>query len=244
MTTGSFTAKDRRMRGRFLWRALRARLKDQAMELGAAKRALGGQGLAVDVGANKGSYLYWLARWAPHVIAFEPQPLLHDYLQRACRKAGLKNVTIERLGVADATGDRLFYVPSEGSPEASLVERNGAAAVTIHVVSLDEYFPVGTAVDLIKIDIEGAELSALKGARRVIRDSRPVIIIEIEHRHLRDCSIGDIFHEMESHGYSGYYFWRDRILPVGDFDVRKHQIAEGERFWKHPDYVNNFLFKP
>src|SRR5215217_2108239 len=72
---------NRTMKARFLWRAHRARLADQAAELALIRRHTRPGDLACDVGANKGSYLYWMSRWADRVVAFEPQSGLADYLR-------------------------------------------------------------------------------------------------------------------------------------------------------------------
>lgn len=143
------------MRGRFLWRALRARLHDQSAELESVRRRLCETAISVDVGANKGSYLFWLARWSSHAVAFEPQPVLADYLRRASRAVGLANITIEQCAVADCLGEACLFVPSPGSPEASLVRHNAAESIAVRVVTLDDYFRPDMKIDLIKIDVGG-----------------------------------------------------------------------------------------
>jgi len=88
------------IRTRFIWRALRARYRDQKAELAAIKSTIQSNGIAVDVGANKGSYLYWLARWVPDgkAVAFEPQEELAQYLRAAATTIPMKNVVVEAKG--------------------------------------------------------------------------------------------------------------------------------------------------
>ena len=85
------------------WRAWKTRYRDQVFELRAIREALRHGGLALDVGANKGSYLYSMAAWAGSsaVVAFEPQRRLAVYLTDACRRCGLSNVTIENLALSN-----------------------------------------------------------------------------------------------------------------------------------------------
>ena len=74
---------------RFLYRGLRARLRDERAEIAALTGAIRPGDVAVDVGAHKGSFLPSLS-WAAgpgKVVAFEPQPVLAEYLFRACRAA-------------------------------------------------------------------------------------------------------------------------------------------------------------
>ncbi|MGV8929879.1 MAG: FkbM family methyltransferase [Brevundimonas sp.] len=232
------------MKARFLWRAWRARYRDQAAELAAIRANLGPTDLACDIGANKGSYLYWMSRWAGQVVAFEPQPGLATYLSDACRSVGIANVTIERSGVSDVSGTRNLYVPSENSPEASLVCHADARSIPISVVALDDYFEPSQRVALLKIDVEGGELDVLKGAERILRQHRPVLLMECEQRHLSQGTVLDCLQYLAALGYDGQFFDRGRAVPVADFDPAVHQAPVGEQFWTAPTYCNNFVFTP
>ncbi|HEV2083354.1 MAG TPA: FkbM family methyltransferase [Brevundimonas sp.] len=234
-----------RMNARFLWRAHRARLLDQRPELSAIRRHVARDAIACDVGANKGSYMYWLSRWAARVVAFEPQPGLAAYLEQASRGLGLNNVTIEARGVSDRSGAFDFYLPSENSPEASLVPIAGARTVKVPVVTLDETFAAGERVGFLKVDVEGAELNVFRGAERILREDQPPLLFESEQRHLRDgSSVSDGFAFLQDRGYRGWFIHRGELKPVERFDPAVHQNAQGDRFWKSPDYANNFLFTP
>lgn len=232
------------MKARFLWRAHRARLLDQATELSVIRKSIRPGDLVCDVGANKGSYLYWMARWARRAVAFEPQAGLADYLSTVTRGLGLSNVTIEQKGVSARSGVLELYVPSVNSPEASLVPIEGAQTVKVPVVSLDDYFAGSERVALLKIDVEGVELDVFRGADRLLREDRPVLLFECEQRHLKIGSVMDCFRHLEARGYAGQFIQNGRLKPVAEFDLAVHQSQVGERFWRHPDYSNNFLFKP
>ena len=232
------------MKARFLWRAYRARLADQAAELALIRRHTRPGDLACDVGANKGSYLYWMARWAGRVVAFEPQSGLADYLRTAASAVPMTNVTIAQSGVSDHTGVLKFYMPSTNSPEASLRPIEGAQTVEIPVVSLDEYFAPSDRLKMLKVDVEGAELDVFKGAERILTHDRPVILFECEQRHLRTGSVFDCFRHLEARGYTGQFILGKTLRPVSEFDLAVHQNATGDRFWKEPGYSNNFLFVP
>ncbi len=232
------------MRARFLWRAYRARFRDQAAELAAIRRNVGPEDIACDIGANKGSYLYWLSRWAGRVVAFEPQPGLATYLTDACSALGMGNVTVERVGVSDKSGIRDFYVPSENSPEASLVPHADACSYQIPVVALDDFFPAHQRVALLKIDVEGGELDVLRGAERILRQHRPVLLMECEQRHLNEGTVADRLTYLADLGYAGQFLNRGRAMTVDRFVPSVHQAPVGDRFWTAPTYCNNFIFSP
>lgn len=232
------------MKARFLWRAHRARLLDQAAELALIRRHTKPGDLACDVGANKGSYLYWMARWAERVVAFEPQPGLAAYLETLSATLPLRNVTIEQKGVSDHSGVLELYMPSVNSPEASLVPIAGAQTVQVPVVALDDYFAPSDRLGVLKVDVEGAELDVFRGADRILRQDRPVLLFECEQRHLRTGSVFDCFRHLEARGYTGRFIQAKTLRPVSEFDLAIHQNQTGERFWRAPDYSNNFLFEP
>lgn len=231
------------MRSRFLWRAYRARLADQAVEL-ALLRRFGDGRLACDVGANKGSYLYWMARWSQQVVAFEPQPELAAYLRTIAARLPMGNVTIEQAGAAARSGARRLYVPSAASPEASLLPIPGARSLRVQVVALDDYFPVAERLGLLKVDVEGAELDVFAGAERILTKDRPAILFECEQRHLRAGSVFDCFRHLADRAYRGWFIQGKKLMPVSAFDPRLHQSEVGPRFWRAPGYCNNFLFLP
>lgn len=232
------------MKARFLWRAYRARFRDQSAELAAIRRSLGPDDVACDIGANKGSYLYWMSRWAGRVVAFEPQPGLATYLSDACRALRMNNVTVERSGVSDVSGTRDLYVPSENSPEASLIQHQGARAIPVSVVTLDDYFGPEERVALLKIDVEGGELDVLKGAERILRQHRPVLLMECEQRHLTQGTVADCLQYLAALGYVGSFLDRGHSVPVARFEPSVHQAPVGDRFWTAPTYCNNFVFTP
>ncbi|QUS41633.1 FkbM family methyltransferase [Tardiphaga alba] len=232
------------MKARFLWRAYKTRYRDQRAELAAIRSHVTSRDLVCDIGANKGSYLYWMAKWAGRVVAFEPQPGLADYLNKARTALSLNNVVIETAGVSSTSGTLDLYIPTPNSPGASLVPSEGMATMPVRVVALDDYFTPTDKISLLKIDVEGAELDVFKGAERILRESRPVLVFECEQRHCREGAVADCFTYLESRGYRGEFVMRGKTQPVSRFDPALHQASNRPEFWNAPDYCNNFIFRP
>jgi hypothetical protein len=94
-------------------------------------------------------------------------------------------VTVESVALGDATGEaELFVVDGRESGCNSMHPAAGISGhyVQVPVIRLDDY-PAGggfATVDLVKMDIEGGELSALRGSESVFRSARPVLLCEIE----------------------------------------------------------------
>ena len=238
------------MRSRFIWRALRARYRDQRIELAAIRAAIRADGIAVDVGANRGSYLYWLSRWTPagHVVAFEPQAELARYLRAVASAMRLDNVTVEERGVSKCPGELEFYVPGgRVTPGASfsrrVAEREACTHESKEVVTLDGYFDAGAPISVVKVDVEGLELQVFEGAARILEESSPLLVFECENRHLEKGSVDDVLSYLRDCGYDGHFIQRNRLVPARRFDDTVHQQEIGERFFTHKDYCNNFIFR-
>ena len=175
---------------RFIWRAMRSRYRDHAAELTTIKRHIDPEGIACDVGANKGSFLFWLSRWAGQVVAFEPQQELASYLF-AVLCDGLRNVKVESKAVYSSSGESVLFIPHGHQPEASLVRESMPTeridTVSVPMVSLDDYFGPQQRISVIKIDVEGAEVAVFKGAERILRHSRPLLVFECEAETFKDA---------------------------------------------------------
>ena len=204
--------------------------------------------VAIDVGAYKGGYTYWMRRAVGEsglVLCFEPQPSMAAYLKRCVRDFGWTNVAVEELALSSAEGVRALYVPHrKASPGASLVGASlptGSQGYQVRIGTLDralEQWPREVPVRLIKCDVEGHELDVFLGARRTLETDRPFILFECEARHLAKHSMADVFGYLEGLGYAGSFFYGGERIDVGAFDVDRHQV-EGRR-----PYGNNFLFTP
>ncbi|MDO9358252.1 MAG: FkbM family methyltransferase [Polaromonas sp.] len=240
---------------KLVWRALKTRHRDQVHELRAIRIALRQGGMALDVGANKGSYLYSMARWArgTPVVAFEPQGSLAHYLAAACRRSGLVNVTVENLALSNQQGDLDLFVPGDShspgaSLEAGIAARTTCRRETVKVTTLDDYAAahIRLPVRVIKIDVEGHEQAVLQGALLLIRRDKPLLVIECEGRHLPlGQTVHDFLSQVVSLGYTATLAMPGKgELPAAEFREDVHQKQVGERFWDARDYYNNFIFRP
>ena len=168
-----------RLRLRLLYRAYRYRWKNDPAEIAFVRAQVRPGAIAIDVGAHKGGYTYWLARGVGptgRVYAFEPQPQLAHNLQRSFDPA---RVTVENAGVSDHEGAMQLHIPTDGrpSPGASLEATSTATAtghaIEVRVIALDRYLSDlpgrGQAVGFLKCDVEGHELHVFRGAEQMLR---------------------------------------------------------------------------
>jgi FkbM family methyltransferase len=144
--------------------------------------ALAPDASAIDVGAHRGDVLAEIVRIAPRGrhIGFEPLPSLATQLARRLPTVDVRTVALsDRAGTADFTHvlDRPGWSGLEARPTP-----DGAAArtetITVTLERLDDALPAGYAPTLIKIDVEGAELQVLNGARATLAAHRPLVVFE------------------------------------------------------------------
>jgi FkbM family methyltransferase len=138
----------------------------------------------VDVGANVGYFsLLAATRVGPsgRVIAFEPRPDNVALLRRAVEENGFGQVEIHACAVAASEQEISFCASGSVQSSGRLMQAGEAGrelVPTVRAVALDTVLADAPRVDVIKMDIEGAEPLALDGMRAVLARHRPVIITE------------------------------------------------------------------
>lgn len=132
-----------------------------------------------DVGANIGYYALLFARAVgPQGAVFccEPEPDNLVELERTLSWNGFANVRVMPVAVGDRDGEAFLARGVNGK-----VSANGGppppGAVAVPLRRLDTLFPHG--VDLLKVDVEGYEGRVLDGAERLLREHRPVLVVEL-----------------------------------------------------------------
>jgi FkbM family methyltransferase len=147
----------------------------------------------MDIGAHHGLYTLLASKLVGRggrVISFEPSPRERKRLRQHVRLNLCSNTKVEPYAVGETPGQAEFFVVDDvkedwcNSLRPPVVDGKPTHAVKVEVLPLDMYLQSGSVgeIDLIKMDVEGAELSALKGAQGLLRSSskRPVFMMEVE----------------------------------------------------------------
>lgn len=139
-----------------------------------------------DIGANVGFYtlLGSLLVGGGKVFAFEPLPRNLGYLRQHLALNHIHNVEVLELAVSDEDAAALFEEESTGS----MGHLSEAGRIKVQTVTLDSLLQQGKILppDYIKMDIEGTELRALKGAQQCIRQYRPQIFLATHGLEIHD----------------------------------------------------------
>jgi FkbM family methyltransferase len=163
----------------------------------------------VDVGAHLGSQLGVFVRLAPQGrhVAFEPVPYKAKWLRRKFPEVDVRTVALQQ-----SLGESGFFmnITRPGYSGLRLHAGQGKGDVleqiTVACTPLDDALDIDSPVDLIKIDVEGAELSVLKGARGVLARWHPSLVFESTQSGLTAWGLhpDDLFTFLSELGYRVY----------------------------------------
>jgi FkbM family methyltransferase len=173
---------------------------------------VGPGGRAIDVGASVGLHTLALARVVGHagrVDSFEAEPRLDPILRRTLAVNGFSQVHLHNLAIGAADGSASFDV-ARTIGHSSLYQLGGDEVrdrLTVQVRQLDSVLDTTVPVDVIKIDVEGAELDVISGAKRILDNSPDcAVVAECGPSHLRrtGISVEEWFAAFANHGFEPY----------------------------------------
>lgn len=201
-------------------------------------------GTAVDVGGWFGPWTRGLTRLADHMVTVEASPELAEILRRAFPAAA-----IVQAAASDQLGETDLWVPPQGvfAGTSSVTASDAAVPVRVPTITLDSL--ALEDVRFVKMDIEGHELPALRGAEETIRRDRPLLLLELETRHQ---PLEPVVELLTSWGYEGQVMPGETWIPLDDFDLAAHQREAVGKVQQslarrvlrpYPRYVNSVLFR-
>jgi FkbM family methyltransferase len=137
--------------------------------------------VVIDIGANIGYYTLIFAKGvgpAGRVVAFEPEPGNFALLEENVAGNGYRNVTLAQLAVSDRTGSARLYLDADNAGDCRMYDsRDRRPSVEVETVRLDEHLAWLDRIDLIKMDIQGAEPAALRGMRGLLGRHRQLKLL-------------------------------------------------------------------
>ena len=173
-----------------------------------------------DVGANLGLHTLTFSRLAKHVVAFEPNPSLTPNLRKTL--TNIKNATLCDVCLTSENGMVQFHISEWDHMLSSLSNWSGQPTRTIEVpgCSLDSLLSNGSIPkpDVLKVDVEGAELMVFRGAAKLLSqtDSPRAIIFEELNSSSRKLGIadGEAADFLKAKGYALYLITDEGPVPL------------------------------
>jgi FkbM family methyltransferase len=195
--------------------------------------------VVVDAGANIGIYTQFLSRCvgASGVVhAFEPSSENFKRLQSATRK--LANVRLSQAAVGEYSEESELYLSDTLNVDHRTYATEGdrRRSTPTDIIALDDYFRPGQRVDLVKMDIQGYELHALRGANRVLADNPTAkLLLEFWPYGLKQAGANwmDLLATLESKNMVVRQIMKHGLVPFRSEPVRES-----------PDWYVNLLMSP
>ncbi len=174
----------------------------------------------VDIGANVGHHSLFMSQYCASVHAFEPNSLVRERLEEKIAINAIENIFVHAVGMGDEDAQLPFFASGScNSGTGSFVlghSSDNKESGMLRVVQADTYLAkLGlSAIDLIKIDVEGFEKKVLLGLKETIEHYRPVVILEFS-----DTTRGSFSAEAEL----------SECFP-SDYEI--HRISSNQPRWK------------
>jgi FkbM family methyltransferase len=174
-----------------------------------------------DVGGNIGFTAMYFSTLnsTACIFAFEPHPKTFQRAQDNLSVNNFKNIYFQKLGLGDKPDTvKLFEVNSNNPGMNRIIPgNNDFPHVTIEIDTIDNFVQVKgiEKIDFMKIDVEGFELSVLKGAAKTFQKQLPILFIELDDDNLREnnSSAKELVELLSSYGYKKIYR-ADKNEPV------------------------------
>ncbi|MBX4191400.1 MAG: FkbM family methyltransferase [Candidatus Doudnabacteria bacterium] len=197
----------------------------------------------VDVGANIGYYTLLAAQKVKSVIAFEPDPINFQFLTKNIQQNNCTNVISHKLAISNEEKETAFYENPDNFGDRRIYQfKESQQKNIVTSVIFDNFMEKSgiTNIDMIKIDIQGAEGQALDGMKKILDQPQLHLLIEFFPEGLRATGYDpvqflrqlsdkkfEIYQVNDSHG---------SLEPVTDFDKFVGQF-------KGKDYKNLYCKK-
>jgi FkbM family methyltransferase len=187
----------------------------------------------LDIGAHHGLYTLLASKLVGpggKVVAFEPSPRERRALRLNVGLNRCKNVVIQDVALGDKTGKCNLYVVDHYETGCNSLRppafSGSTSLVSVSVMSLDQWLSEChlESVDIIKLDVEGGELSVLHGAQALLeRRPRPVILAEVQDIRTEPWGYraGEIIDYLSDKGYKWFSLSADDSLEPLDIFAQK-----------------------
>ncbi len=190
-------------------------------------------GTILDVGAHIGYYSLLFAKstgQSGRVFAFEPSTQTHDRLLENISLNDLANITTVKAAASDEAGTATINLAAGSNTGSTSLHFDTGAVGTeqVETIAIDDYLEQHgiDEVNLIKIDVEGHELSVLQGLRRTLRVpavKAPELFVEVNANTLQSSGtpMEAIFDELATAGYKAY-----RIVRPNEVRLEPQPFAD------------------
>ena len=177
------------------------------------KKMLRTNDVFIDIGANIGYFSLLSAKILPSikVFSFEPVKVLFQKMNENFSLNDSKNIVAINAAVGEMNEQREIYLSAPdnlGMSSFQQPENYSGKKEKVEVIAFDDWFKTSglKKISLIKLDIEGSEVAALKGMRVVLEEQKPALIVEINPETLSQFDLKplDIYNYLNQLNFDGF----------------------------------------
>jgi len=203
-----------------------------------------------DVGSNIGEFIYCSLDHisSEHIFAFEANPESFRTLKWVFNKCRIFDIALSsqegtaQFKIPIVNGN---LMPTRGTLKTDYTEldEDGARLITVKTQTIDSFVSKYNVdqIGIIKMDVEGFETEVIKGALATISDQKPILIAELEQRHM-DEPLDTAIDRIKKLGYRCFYFDIDS-LSIKELVDRAEDIQQKKYHKINPvRFINNFIF--
>lgn len=207
--------------------------------------------VVIDIGANVGLYSFEAAKLvgkSGKVIAFEPDPYNFEIFSFRLKKSGIKNITLVNKALSNAPGVTKLFIDPFSPGNHSFSSDNlysGNDYVEVPTVKLDDYLSENNIkkVDVIKIDVQGAEGLVFEGAANILKNNDIKMLMEFWPHGMEQVTqdAKKVMQELEDFGYT--FTVLDKKVKDLQVSTVKELFDMSDKWSAETDYTNLLLKK-
>lgn len=179
----------------------------------------------LDIGVNKGYFSLLSAKLMKdkgNILSFEPDPDNCKWIKKSIAANNYKSIRLFQIALFNKNGKKTFFKGAK-SGHHSLIKNSGLGSTTIQTQKLDDFIDEEniTKINLIKIDVEGADIEVLEGAQKLLKNQSPKLIIDI---HKIDRK--KFFNLLENLSYNIFDYNNDGFQKITEKEFLYEEINE------------------
>jgi len=194
-------------------------------EICVLRKLLNRHSVFVDAGANFGEFTIFAAKHAASVLAFEPLPKVYAALEENVSLNQFVNVRLFQLALGENSATLPMYScidgelnNNEGLSTLYISDNRSTQVASVSVEPFDDVFDESgyKRIDVFKVDVEGAEIEVLRGARTSIKRYRPVLLVELNSLTCEAAgyTVADLSNEIRTLDYEICHILRGGRLEI------------------------------
>ncbi|MDB5249183.1 MAG: putative methyltransferase FkbM [Segetibacter sp.] len=201
----------------------------------------------LSIGIGHDQHLFLLRKIAGKfgkVIVFATGGEIFSHFLELVDKIKWSNVVIEPIGTSETPGEIIFNSfttsPNEakGATVIDINSRNAYNKKELNSPTLDSYCLVQQVLpDFVEIKMPGFELKILEGATGLLKNKKPILVIECEERLIGRSKVLEVFQFLTDLKYKGYFILDTIRIPLQNFDFDVYQNPRSNF------YCNTFIFE-